>query len=135
MLDNHFDGKYHSRDKYPGEMIVYLAGPHGKVFYDFANAVHHAKKSGLTGEQADQQAKKEFEWIRCWYDDQWFYACVDAVDLLTGETVVSICGCEYDYSEESLESILNDHIIPDCKAYVDKIIRNFRPDFYFMETA
>ena len=135
ILDNHFDGRFHCRNKRPGEMIVCQAGSNGKVFYDFANAVHHARRSGLTGEQADQQAKKEFEWIRRWYNDQWSYVSVDAVDLLTGETVASICGCEYDYSEESLELILNDYVIPDCEAYVDRIICNFRPDFYFMETA
>lgn len=135
MLDNYFDGKYHRRDKYPSEMIVCQAGPNGKVFYDFANAVAHARKSGLTGEQADQEARKEFEWIRRWYNDQWFYVSVDAIDLSTSEIAASISGCEYDYSEKSIESILNDYIIPDCETYVDKIIRNFRPDFYFMETA
>lgn len=135
MLDNCFDGKYHRRDKYPSEMIVCQAGPNGKVFYDFANAVAHARKSGLTGEQADQEARKEFEWIRRWYNDQWFYVSVDAIDLSTSEIAASISGCEYDYSDESLESILNDYIIPGCETYVDKIIRNFRPDFYFTETA
>lgn len=68
-----------SRDKRPGELI--LNEDHGsKRFYDFAEACRIARREGWGGFQGTPRqiaalaARADFERLRAWCNDEWYYA-------------------------------------------------------------
>ena len=91
------------RDKYPCERI--LVQDRGcKRFYDHQASVIKFRSQGCTAKEAHKQALRDFERLRGWCNDQWFYAGV-VVTLLDdfGDEISdcsdSLWGIESDCSE------------------------------------
>lgn len=83
-----------SRDKLPGELV--LAEHRGsKRFYDYAAAVRTARAdrwghrecpaNATRGQQAAFAARKDFEYLKGWCDDDWHYCRVVVTMLVQGE--------------------------------------------------
>jgi hypothetical protein len=84
-----------TRDKRPGELVLSTDGHH-KRFYDFAGAVKTAKAEGWNaapyfppgketkGQRAAKAARADYEHLRRWCADLWFWA---------GVVVKPICEC------------------------------------------
>lgn len=115
------------RDKAPGEIVLCEDG-RSRRYYDFAAAVKMAKREGwdaapynsdksqTKGQQAAKAAMADFEHLRRWCNDQWFFAAI-TVTLLDDngdetEIAQSIGGVELDryYDESEIEFIADDLI-------------------------
>ena len=108
-----------SRDKKSGE-IVLCEERGSKRFYDFQGAVKLARQDGwnvepyehdTNGIQAEKAAKADFEYLRAWCNNDWWYACIRVV--LLDEN-----GVETDY-EEYL-GMVEDRYDKKFRAYVMK---------------
>ncbi len=112
-----------TRDKRPGERVLSM-DRHSKRFYDFAAAVEIAKrdrwdappyKTGTKGEQAVRAVESDFQFLKSWCADEWFYAVV-SVSLLDvdGEEIAAdwLRGVEGkgDYWRECAADMLNELI-------------------------
>lgn len=73
-----------TRDKRPGEMVLNSDG-RSKRYYDFAEAVRIARrdgwdappyKTGTKGDQAHRAAMRDFEYLRQWCANDWYYVGV-----------------------------------------------------------
>jgi hypothetical protein len=72
-----------SRNKRPGERVLSVADRGGsRRFYDFAEAVRLARKdgwdtppyqTGTPGQRAARAAERDFEVLRAWCRDDWWY--------------------------------------------------------------
>jgi len=112
-----------ARDKRPGERVL-SADRHVKRFYDFAAAVEIAKrdgwdappyKTGTKGEQAARAVESDFQFLKSWCDDEWFYAVVSVtLHDVDGEEIATDClgGVESkgDYWRECAADMLNELI-------------------------
>jgi len=78
-----------SRDKRPGEVVLCIDG-RSKRFYDMQGAVKIARRdgwdtapynTGTKGEQARRVAQADYEYLKAWCDNNWWYAVLHAVML------------------------------------------------------
>jgi hypothetical protein len=107
--DGHGDvSDWTTRNKRPGEWIIASDG-RNKRFYDFAGAVKKARaegwdappyKTGTRREQAARAALRDFEHLKAWCDDEWFWVGVivtplcDCCDSPDGNAAESLWGIE-----------------------------------------
>lgn len=109
-----------TRDKQAGERVL-CSDRHSKRFYNVAESIAIAKrdgwgappyKTGTKGEQAARAVESDFEFLKGWANDDWFYAVV-TVKLLDedGKEIASdsLGGVETlnDYWKESAADMLN----------------------------
>lgn len=82
---------WESRDKHPGELILNTDRHGNHRFYDFQGTMKKARKvwgcTG-TGKEIEGIVRRDFEYLREWCNDEWFY-CGIVVELLNaaGEAV------------------------------------------------
>lgn len=106
-----------TRDKKAGEMVLNTAGGF-KMFYDFQEAVKIARRDGrgckeLTGtekpgEKAAKAALSDFNYLKDWCKDNWWYAwlrvvMIDSEGNEVEEYSDSLGGIEDGYSQEFQE--------------------------------
>lgn len=84
------------------------------LFYDFKCAVKKARSGGMKGEDAVKAVEFEFNWLRRWCDDKWFYCGIEVSKGEDGIEVSEVGGCaslwgvESDASEDYFEDIIRD---------------------------
>lgn len=90
-----------TRDKHPGELIL-NSDRSSHRFYDFQGAMKKAREVwGCTGTGAEIEeiVRRDYEYLRAWCEDRWFY-CGIVVELLNSEGDVidsaSLWGIESD---------------------------------------
>lgn len=68
-----------TRAKAPGELIL-NSDRGSRLFYDFQEAVKYARQ-WTTGEEAAEIARREYEHLKAWCDDQWYYIVIKVTKL------------------------------------------------------
>jgi hypothetical protein len=120
------------REKKPGELIL-VTNRHSKRFYDFAEAVKIARRDGWNttpfnwpteGARAHAAAMADFDRMRQWITDQWYY-CGIVVTLLDADgnpdsIDASLWGIESD-SPESHEEVIGE-LIDECLSQITATI-------------
>ncbi len=104
---------WENRDKRPGELI--LASDKGsKCFYDFAEACRIARNVwGLNDrKEAAEAARKDFEYLRRWFADQWCYVGVNV-------TMLDDNGDALPYESQTIWGIESD-----CHEYLEETARD-----------
>ena len=123
------------REKRPGEMIL-NEDRGARRFYDFAAAVKQARREGWNttpyewktkGEQAAAAAQADFDYLRCWCNDNWHY-CGIIVTVLNDEgeetdNSSSLWGIEDDGTNSAGDhaSIIQD-LIGDCEYQSNRLV-------------
>jgi hypothetical protein len=116
--------EWETRAKKPGEWVL-TKSMGASRFYDFQAAMKLAKKDrwntkpytwATKGQQAEAAVRADFEFLRRWCNDQWFY-CGIVVTLLDDDeekTDVShsLWGIESD-AQDYIETVIND-LIDEC---------------------
>jgi len=93
--------KWETRDKNSCERILASDTRGGvKLFYDFQHAVRTLRAEGLSGEDADTSANREFEFLRGYATDEWTYVYVRVAEMREDED-----GYEYEGPFECLGGI------------------------------
>jgi hypothetical protein len=112
-----YDGHY---PKAPGERLLYEDRGSAR-FYDFAGAVAKARKEGWgsqgddglsKGAKAVQAVERDFEYLRQWCNNDWFYIGV----------VVSVPGLDEDRSVWGIESNADDYIKETARDLADELL-------------
>lgn len=89
-----------SRDKNPGERVL-CSDRHSKRFYDVQASTAIAKRDewdaapygGTKGEKAARAVEADYEYLRQWCNDEWFYVGVVVTDS-DGNHLASLWGIE-----------------------------------------
>lgn len=80
-----------TRAKGPGERVLAVDN-RSRRLYDWSGAVRAGRAEGVSGEVAARQAGAEYERMRAWCDNEWFY--VGYVASIDGdEDHPALCGC------------------------------------------
>ena len=109
-----------NRQKAPGERILAEAGGRGygnthRRFYDWAGAVKTAKADGwdappygegTAGQRAVRAVEADFQHLRAWCNDDWFYV---GVAVTVSRAGVELTG-KYDHAIWGTENTAADHI-------------------------
>lgn len=107
------------RDKRPGELVLSVDGGHWRL-YDYQEAMRIAKRGGwdakpfgegTKGQRAHRAVMADFDFLRRWCDDQWYYVgVVVAMINEDGEIMQeggSVWGIESD-ADDHLEMIAHE---------------------------
>jgi hypothetical protein len=112
------------RDKKPGERILNTDRHGFKRFYDVQASMQKARTVwGFTnGKEAAEAVEKDFEYLRAWCEDRWFY-CGIIVTLLDEDgdktdVQASLWGIESDAKGYHASVIMD--LIGDCEADRDR---------------
>lgn len=106
-----------TRAKRPGELVLAKDGD-SRHYYDFAESVRIARrdgwdappyKVGTKGEQAHRAALADFEHLRAWCLDEWYWVGVVVTDTVSGESA-SLWGIDGEdpYCEEVAQELAGD---------------------------
>jgi hypothetical protein len=108
-----------SRDKKPGERVL-CSDRNSRRYYDWAEAIAIAKRDGwdappygegTAGQRAERAVQADFERLRAWCNDEWYYVAVvlsvSRNGIMLDRYAASLCGIESD-SGEYLTEVANE---------------------------
>lgn len=118
------------KDKRAGEVVL-STDRYAARFYNWAEAIKIAKRdgwdappygTGTKGEQAERAVKQDFELLKRWCDDEWWYGIID-IEVSKGDVdlddhAVSLCGIGVNAGENNhyLQEVANEMIAEALKA-------------------
>jgi hypothetical protein len=120
-----------TRGKAPGETVLSADG-RSKRYYNVAEAIKIAKRdgwdaepynTGTKGERAARAVKRDFEYLKGWCNDEWWYVGV-IVTLLPGDGSEFPTDTETDYSHAlwGIESISDEYLAAEAQEHIDEIL-------------
>lgn len=93
---------WENRDKAPGELVL-CSDRGSKRFYDIQEATAEVRSWEKDGQKAAEIARSEYEYIKAWCANEWYYVGISATLLDNNENetdyVHSLWGIEYGMQE------------------------------------
>lgn len=121
--------EWECRRKRPGELILTQDGRYTR-FYDFQAAVKRARREqwgmGISGADFVEAARRDFEYLRRWCNDQWHYCgiVVTLLDERGDETLISssLWGVEDEgYLTDGYHASVIQDLIGECEHQLNRM--------------